>query len=83
MFPQCHLPAVRQGIAAERLVGFCQRDKRVVTVSFLYPLHALHGIGQHDIDSLDEVLILRPFIIGVICILLRKAVIVIDKVDGA
>ena len=83
MFPQGHLPTVGQGVAAECLVGFVQRDERVVAVGFLHPLHALHGVGHQGVDSPHEGLVLRLLVIGIDGVAGIEIVVVIDEVNGA
>ena len=65
MFPQRHLAAVRQRVARECLVGLVQRDERVAAVGLLHPLHQLHRVFKHLVDSLYKSFVLALFVIRV------------------
>ena len=82
VLPQGHLAPIGQGIAAECLVGFVERQELVAAVGLLHPLHTLHGVGQHGVDGMHKRLVLTFLIIGVLGVLLREVVVVVDKVDG-
>ena len=82
MFPQAHLPAVGQGIAAESLQGRLEGQDIVAAVTLLGPLHALHGVRNQGIHSLYQILVLGLFVVGIVGVLLAETVVVVDEIDG-
>ena len=82
MFPQAHLPAVGQGIAAESLQGRLEGQDIVAAVTLLGPLHALHRVGNQGIHGLYQILVLGLFVVGIVGVLLAETVVVVDEIDG-
>ena len=82
MFPQAHLPAVGQGIAAESLQGRLEGQDIVAAVTLLGPLHALHWVGNQGIHGLYHILVLGLFVVGIVGVLLAETMVVVDEIDG-